>query len=265
MKYALLTGLLLVSLPSFASAATFAKQSLFLSKTPVTEGETVLIHAVVANESNVKFDGQVVFSIKDPTGGWTDNQKIASVAVSIAPGGANAVSVSWKPAAGSPIVLAELTAPDGTIVESESSVFTIDKKQQPGSTSSTNSIDSSKDIQDKIAGFVPAAAPVSQPIFATLDSARAAAAGGLDNAIAWTKQLTKAKNPGEILGTTTSNTVKAGNTIWTVLATILLYIFSVLRFAVGNAGIFYPAFALLFFYILWRIYKRMRRPAYPAY
>ncbi len=258
MKLLLLATLLFVSLASSASAASFARQSLFLSKTPVTEGDTVLIHAVVANESNVKFTGDVV--LKD------GETKVGSVAVAIAPGGAQAVSVSWKPLAGTHLVTAQLTAEDETVVESQSANFTINEKQKPGSTTGTvNGVDSSSDIKNKINEILPAAAPVSEPVFASLDSARASAASALDQGITWAKEKTGGKKPGEVLGA--SSTTQGGivDTIWTLLATILLYIFSILRFVVGNAGIFYPAFAILFFYILWRTYKRMRRPAYPEF
>ncbi len=257
MRTALFTALLFVSFASSVSAATFARQSLFLSKTPVTEGDTVLIHSVVANESNVKFTGDVVF--KD------GETKVGSVAVSIVPGGANTVSVSWKPFAGTHRVTAELTAQDGAVVESESANFSINEKIKPGSTTTSTGIDSSQDIQKKIAEILPAAAPVSTQIFSTLDSARGTAASVLDSGIDWAKQKTGGKKPGEVLGASTTSSGGAIDTVWTVLASVLLYILSILRFVVGNAGIFYPAFALLFFYILWRIYKRMRRPSYPDY
>jgi hypothetical protein len=262
MRFWLLTALLLVSSPTLASAATFAKQSLFLSKTPVTEGETVLIHAVVANESNVKFDGDVVF--KDGT------TKIGSVAVTIAPGGANAVSVSWKPPAGSHTVAAQLTTNDGTVVESESATFAISEKPKPQTTTVTTAsstpVESSDDIQKKITDAYPPAATVTTPVFSTLDSARVMAANALDNGIAWAKQKSGGKKLGEVLGTSTSASPGGiMDTVWSVLGTILLYIFTMLRFAVGNVGIFYPAFAILFFYILWRTFKRFRRPSYPAY
>lgn len=260
MRSVLLTALLFVSFASTASAATFARQSLFLSKTPVTEGDIVLIHTVVANESNVKFMGEVV--LKD------GDAKLGSIAVAIAAGGANAVSLSWKPVHGSHKIVAELTATDGTVVESESETFTIQEKPKPSTETTTggvSGVDSSSDIQNKITDVLPAAAIVSQPVFTTLDSARASAAKALDSGIDWAKQKTGNKKPGEVLSAST----KAGSgtmldTIWLILATLALYIFTVLRFVVGNAGIFYPAFALLFLYVLWRSYKRMRRPSYAA-
>lgn len=253
MKFALFATLLFVSLASPALAATFARQSLFLSRTPVTEGETVLIHTVVANESNVKFVGDVVFKDADT--------KIGSVEASIAAGGANTLSVSWKPAAGTHHVTAELTTSDGTVVEAQSADFTIVEKNKPSTSGGTAGVDSSTEIKNKINEILPAAAPVSEPFFSTLDSARATAAKSLDSGISWAKEKTGVNRPSRVLGVSTS-TPSTMDSVWAIIATVLLYIFSVLRFVVGNAGIFYPAFALLFFYILWRTYKRMRRPSY---
>ena len=257
MKFLVLSALVLLSLPLLASAAGFAKESLFLSKTPVTEGETVLIHAVVKNESNVKFTGEVIF--KD------SEIKIGSVAVAIAPGGANAVSVSWKPTAGSHQVSAALTLSDGSVVESESATFLINEKPKPASVLpiSPTPIESSGDIQQRINDLSPTAANISAPLFSTLDSVRAKAAQMLDQGIDWAKQKTAGKKPGDVLGTTTKNGGSGiMDTIWLILATTALYLFSVLRFVVGNAGLFYPLFALLFFYILWKLFKRFRRPNY---
>jgi hypothetical protein len=267
MKSVLFAATLLVSLPVFAlavypeaaAAAGFAKQSLFLSKTPVTEGETVLVHAVVANDATAKFTGDVVF--KD------GEAKIGSVAVTIAPGGANAVSVSWRPVAGTHSVSAELTGTDGYVVEKQSATFTINEKPKPALTgdvtiATSSPIGTSEDIQNKIKSLSPTAADLSAPIFSTLDTLRVKSAQALDSGIDWAKQKAAGKKTGSVFGTTTEASGGAIDTAWGIFGTILLYILNALRYVVGNAGIFYPVFALLFFYILWRIYKRMRRPSY---
>lgn len=259
MRYRYLALALLVCTPLWVSAAGFAKQSLFLSKEPATEGDTVLIHAVVANEGADKFAGEVVF--KD------GEDKLGAVAVTIAPGGANAVSLSWKPLAGSHTVTAQLTDPAGEVVEQESANFTIKEKPQPASEDSSQSaaaVESSQKIQDSIGSYSPAAANATAPVFSALDSLRSQAADKLDEGIGWAKGKTAGKQPGEVLGSATSNPSPAGimSTLWFIFATLCLYVLTILRFVVGSAGVFYPVFAVLFFYILWRTYKRFRRPSY---
>ena len=46
------------------------------------------------------------------------------------------------------------------------------------------------------------------------------------------------------------------------VATILAYVFAALKWLLSSAAIFYPVLVVVFFYILWRLYKRMRRPSY---
>ena len=257
MKYRYLGLALLIMFPLGALGAGFAKQSLFLSKTPVTEGETVLIHAVVANEGALKFTGEVVF--KD------GEVKIGAVAVSIAPGGANAVSVSWKPTSGAHAIAAELTDEDGAVVERQSAHFTINEKLKPTSAAEATStpVESSAQLQESIESTFPAIASFTGPIFSSLDSLRGQAAGMLDRGIEWAKEKSGGKKPSNILGSATDAS-QGGfmGAAGSILSTIALYLFSILRFIVGNAGIFYPFLAIAFLYGLWRTYKRMHRPSY---
>ncbi len=261
MRYIALAALVLILFPSYVGATGFAKQSLFLSKTPVTEGDTVLIHAVVENDTTASFTGTVVFA--------EGTDKIGVVAVTIAAGGANAVSVSWKPTAGSHTIEAQLTGKDGSVVEKESATFTINEKPKPASSTSTDpeleaAIESSQNIQNEIGQYSPAAASTTAPAFAAIDSLRAKAADALDSGIAWGKSKTGGKSAGEVLGDATTTVAVGGvmGAVWTVLGLIVLYICTLLRFVVGSAGAFYPLLTIVFFYILWRTYKRFRRPKY---
>ncbi len=257
-----LVGALL--LPSLASAAGFAKQSIFLSKSPVTEGESVLIHTVVQNDGTAAFDGSLVVFAQT---GSADKQKVGTVAVSIAPQGANTVSVSWKPAAGSYDVTAELTQKDGTVVESESARFTINERPKPASegvATSSGEVQSSAPVEDMVAKYVPALTGVSGPIFTNIDTWRGKAASLLDQGINWSKSKVGAKSAGEVLGASTQNTSPQGLLgTGTYLAGLAgLYFFSVLRWLIANTGVFYPVVAVAFLYAIWRVFASMRRPKY---
>jgi len=248
-------------LPFSAYAAGFAKQSLFLSRSAVTEGETVLIHAVVSNETAAKFAGELTFKDAGST--------IGSVPVSLAAGESSVMSVSWKPAAGSHEVSAELKDSTGKSVEVQKDTFTIAAKPTTQTASSTQpaaAVESSKGIQQSIGGVSPQAEQYSAPIFSTLDSARSSAADVLDNQLASTKVKLGpgAGSPGEVLAAeATRNAVSNpwGALVY-ILQTLYFYLLTILRFIIGTAGVFYPVFAILFFYILWRVYRLFRRPAY---
>ena len=246
-------------LPAGVQAASFAKQSLFLSRSSVTEGDTVLIHAVVSNDSLQKFTGTLTLT--------SNAETIGTVPVILGAGEADTVSLSWKPVAGTPEVTAVLKDKSGAVVEQEAASFTIDAKPVPKKITldlPTDSVDSSIAIQKAIGNLSPLVADTSKPVFTTIDNGRRGAANALDSGIAWSKKQLGQNLGGSVLGTSKDNSAsagkKVGTTLWTILATLALYLFSVLRYVVGHAGVFYPVAVLLFFYILWRGYKSTRRP-----
>ncbi|MEK7068342.1 MAG: hypothetical protein AAB964_00850, partial [Patescibacteria group bacterium] len=225
-------ALALLMLPLAAGAAGFAKQSIFLSRSSVTEGESVLIHAVVSNDASSIFKGTLV--LRD------GEEKIGTVPVSLEGGKAVAVSLSWEPAAGARTVSADLLDQEGKAVESMSETFTIKEKPKPIATTTVQSaatVESSEDIQEKIGSLSPGAQAATEPVFSAIDSARAKAAGALDNQL----KIASAK-----LGTVQGAQTEAGQLpdtasgFWLALWTLYFYFLTVARFLVGNAALFYP-------------------------
>lgn len=242
---------LLLMLPTTVFAASFAKQSIFLSRSSVMEGEVVLIHAVVSNDDPSLFKGSLVLRDGD--------DPIGTVPVSLESGKAIAVSVSWEPQAGKRTVYADLRNQQGEAVETMRETFMITAKPKPAATTTDQSaaaIESSKDIQDKIRSFSPGAGDAVAPVFSVIDSARNSAADMLDS------QLKTAKaRLGQVEGAQTQEG-ELPDTVggfWLALWTLYLYVLTVLRFLVGNAALFYPVFAILFLYILYRSFRRFRR------
>lgn len=257
-KFVLFALLLASGLPAVALAeAGFAKQSIFLSKSSVTEGETVLIHAVVSNDAIDAFAGELVLA---------DKEKIGTVPVSLSAGEAQAVSVSWKPLKGSHTVTAELKAKDGKTVEKESATFYIKPKPVASAANAAlanqanqnAAVGSSQSIQEGIADFSPKAAETAEPAFRMIDSARERAADFLDRQIAKAKSEVE-KRPGLVEGIQTENLPNSFDWLWTIIYTVWLYICTILRFIVGYAGVFYPVFAIAFLYLLWKIFRSFRR------
>lgn len=250
---------ILFALPGIVSAANFAKQSIFLSTNTPVAGNTVLIHASVSNGTAQKFTGTL--KVHDDLGA------IGSVPVTLAAGEASDVSVSWKPTAGARTVVADLTDSSGTVVEEDSQTFTIASSvsTNPGNTSNQNlnGIQTSAQIQQSIKSVSPVAEQYSAPIFNVIDSGRVFSAGQLNNAINWSK----AQIGAPVTSPTTNfiNTPdaatqnKTASTAWTIFATAVLYVLTVVLFIIGNAGVFYPILAILFFYTLWRLFRRYRR------
>lgn len=251
--------LALLFLPSVAFGAGFAKQSLFLSKASVTEGDTVYIHAVVSNDAASSFKGEMVFS--------DNGVRVGTAPVSLDAGEASAVSVSWKPSAGSHPVVAELMKGTESI-EKQSATFAVAKKPEPkapqAASQSAAAVESSEKIQESIASFSPAAAEATAPFFTLVDGGRESLSNTIDGQIETAKRNIGPENEGSVLGAEAVKNAPSNpmGTFWFILWTLYLYILTLLNFIIGNAGVFYPVLALLVLYFLWKIVQRFRRPAY---
>ncbi len=247
-------------MPSVAFGAGFAKQSLFLSRQSVTEGETVQLHAVLANEAAAAFTGQILFN--------DSGTKIGAVPVTLASGEGTVVSVSWKPLAGSHPITAELTDSGGAVVETLKETFTIAAKPKPVSSGGSGAavIGSSQGIQSGIGNVSPEVAGVMAPVFTLVDGARSSIADVLDAQLTGTKAAIgpSAGNPGQVLSAEATKNAASNpmGALWFILQTLYFYLLTILRFIVGSAGVFYPLVAVAFLYFLWRMFRRFRRPSY---
>jgi hypothetical protein len=252
--------------PAVALGAGFAKDPIFLSRTPVTEGQSVRVYAVISNTESTAFTGTLVF--------YDNKIKIGSSNINLAVGATQTASVSWTPTGGSHAVNAQLVASDGTVTEQSQNTFSIASKPKAAdsvfSTTSTQSqsaavIESSVDIQKSIANVSPQVASAAAPVFTIIDGGRNAIADTLDSQIEATqKKVASAPKPGLVAGAVTED-VKVENPttgFWYWLYTAYLYILQALRWLVGNAGVFYPIIAFAFLYFLFRMYRRFRRPAW---
>lgn len=244
--------------PLVAGAAQFAPSNLFLSKSAVVEGDTVLIHAVVQNDASGKFPGNVVFRDGDT--------QVGSVPVTLSAQEVRAVSVSWTPASpGSHTIVAALLDAGGTAVQSEEQAFDVAAKPKPKPAAATTSsqtaaaVESSKDIQGKINDLSPAAGGALAPVFRLVDGARSSIADVLDSQLSKT-QPKLAPIPGVVAGTSTSiQTPEQASWFSSIFNTVYYYILTVLRWLIGSAAVFYPVLAFIFLYTLYRMFKRFRR------
>jgi hypothetical protein len=231
-------------------AAQFAPSSLFLSQADVTEGETVLIYAVVSNENQTVFEGELAFA--DGT------REIETVPISLAPGEARTASVSWTPLAGSHTVTAQLQDMSGSVVQEQSATFVVKKvatAQEEPTTSSPSAVESSQDIQQGITNLSEPVGSTLRPVFEVVDTLRQKGVDAIDSQIT----ALRPKLPGTTAGSADS-TNAAQDSPLEIVWTALFYLFSILRFVIASAGVFYPLLAIAFLYLLWRLYRSMTRP-----
>ncbi len=247
--------MLLFCVPLLTQAAGFAKQSLFLSQSAVYEGQTVFIYAVVTDDKPTYFNGELRFS--------DEKELIGSVPVSLEPGHASTLSVPWKPSAGEYKITAALVTSDGKPAESQEATFYVNgASSSPRATgidplsikpktekAKASPVDSSAPILNTIGRVSPAFADALAPTFFSVDTFRKERAKSLDQGSEWSKkEISKA-------ATAPSGTT---NTLWLILTTFVLYLCASLVYFLGNIGIFYPAIAIAFFFLLWKIYSWVR-------
>jgi hypothetical protein len=247
-----LVAIALFALPTLVLAAGFAKQTIFLSTNTPVEGQTVLIHASVSNPTAIKFTGKL--NVRDAS------VDIGSVPVTLEAGAADDAAVSWKPAsAGLHTIVATLMDATGATVEEDTQVFSIAEKTSTDGTPKSD-VQPSTGIQQSLGNISPIAAQYSAPVFRMIDSGRTFAANELNKGIDWSKQQLGVASKGTTTPfTSTAEQTKKPSTFWVILATAVLYILSVLLYLVSHAGAFYPILAILFFWILWKCFRRFRR------
>lgn len=254
----LFASLALVLLPSLALAATFAPQSIFLSQSPVVEGDTVRIYAIVSNPTADKFSGMVTLSESAAT--------IGSVAVTLAAGATQTASVLWKPTQGSHTITATLKADSGTVAETKQATFAVEAPPKPAAASassqSATAVESSQAIQQQIGNVSPQVEGAVAPAFTFIDGVRQSIASAADQQIGQTQpKIAPIPLPGSVEGAQTEAPSGTG-WVWAIVYTIYFYVLTLVRFVVGSAGVFYPVLAVVFLYVMWKMFRKFRRPAY---
>jgi len=248
--------------PVLVFGAGFARQSLFLSKASVTEGESVLIHAPVKNDA-AAWSGEAVFS--------DDARPIGTVSVSLKAGEARVVSVSWTPETPGTHAISARLSKDGTVADTLSANFTVEAKPKAKEDAEETALGSAAAIQsgavvkDWLGNISPVLANTLAPVISTVDPLRQSASNLIDGQLAAAKQ----KLPGNVLGSSTqassTEPVSAAtlwDSVWGVLWTVYYYLLTVLNFLIVNAALFYPILAFLFLFLLWKLYQRMSGRSY---
>ncbi|OGC93841.1 hypothetical protein A2389_00305 [Candidatus Adlerbacteria bacterium RIFOXYB1_FULL_48_10] len=258
----MLFAAILFALPLSVSAVGFAKQSIFLSTSAPVEGQTVTIYASVSNPATTTFNGTLV--IKDGA------SEIGSVPVSLKAGGADTASVSWKPTAGSHTIVADLQDANGKSIEEDKEAFIIAAAPSATAASSANpfgvsnaqigDVQPSTPIQESIQSVSPAIAEYSSPVLEVIDSGRTFVAEKLNTALNWSKsQVATSSKAAASIGATEEEKGSLMQTAWRILATVALYVVTILLYIVTNVGVFYPILAIGFLYTLWRLWRKYRR------
>lgn len=256
--------LVFVPLSSFA-AVGFAQESVWLSHTPVIAGETVSIYAALTNGGAETLTTTAYFR---------DNGiRIGSLPVSLQPGEARIVSLSWTPSVGKHSLAVELASSSvqlakgtqtTTVTVEKPSVFSALSIPKDSAVAATAFTDSSG-IQAQIAKLSPLLDTYTKPVFSTIDSWRLRGSTLLQAQASSSKEKAQAARDEKVNiadGKTDTSYASQKLTFSQILHTLLMYIFSALQFLLAKAAFFFPLLAFVFFLLLWKLYRRYIRPKY---
>lgn len=249
-----LAGLALFILPCTVLAAGFAPGALFLSETPVIQGDTVRIWAVVTNSATTTFDGTLVFKEGDTA--------LGSVAVSLAAGGTQTVSTDWSPLAGNHTIIADLESDSGAIAQEETATFAVQPPPSPQASegaAADSAVQSSQSIQDSIGSVSPQVESVVAPAFTFVDGVRQTAANAVGGQLSTAQQKVAAGQPVSSTNVGGMSVPSSTGGFFYILWMAYFYLLTILQFIIVNAAVFYPVVALIFLYFLWVMFRRFRR------
>jgi hypothetical protein len=246
-RIAVLVAFAFLLVPFGTRAASFSQSYIFLSESSITQGDTVLVHAVIGNPATTSFSGSLLFQ--------DNGASIGTLPISLDAGGENVFSISWTPAVGAHTITATLKDGAGTTIEKETDKVTVAAPPTSnGASLQTVPVDSSAPIQEYIADISPIAASTTEPLFSTVDSMRQGAANAIEGQIISTEPKAIPSAFGTVSQGTSSQTSPSS-----ILWTAYLYLLTLLKLFFSNALLFYPLFVVIFLFFLWWLYKRMSR------
>ncbi len=275
-------GSISTSYADTSSTAGFIPGQIWYSQDSLVEGETVKIYTALWNGeatslvAHVEFyDGKTLLGARD---------------VTVPPSEIQDVSISWKVTVGDHAILAKISSSSTTISGKKQELMLDNNKTEENKTfvqakaASTDVIKEGIDkATDTVKGIIPTSvpAPIAQS-FGSIDSVRATTYADISHTKAETQKRIDALNgvtkvttaPIDALpksttskkNTTVKNPKKAEQSPSKPLdatekpiAYVKLFLFSILAFIFGYKLVFYGLIALILFFILRFIYRKIRR------
>lgn len=186
-----LIAFLMLLMPVAALAAPvpagFPSSSLWLSKTELTDGESVTIYTVVYNSSANPLSGDISFLV--------DGQLIGEKDVNIAPGTTQIVSHGWSAEEGTHAFSAKLTGSVDDLAASITGTTTVSVAEKPPPPEAViKTVETAGAVQAAIASTTPIVQNIASTTFAKTESIR-------EQAVAALERIASSTAPkGEVLG-----------------------------------------------------------------
>ncbi|HYE23061.1 MAG TPA: hypothetical protein VEA92_01250 [Candidatus Paceibacterota bacterium] len=182
---------LFLTLPAFALAAPvpagFPTSSLWLSKTELTDGESVSIYTVVYNSSDEPLTGSVEFMV--------DSEVVGAKSITAAPGTTQVISQAWTADEGTHAFSARLTGSTEELSQTVTGTTTVAVAPKPPPPEAVQkTVEAASAVEAAIASTTPIVQNIASTTFATTESIRESAVKALE-------KLASSTTPtGEVLG-----------------------------------------------------------------
>jgi hypothetical protein len=250
---------LALSFPLFALADTvsggFPSQSLWLSKTSLTEGDSVQIFAPIYDSGTGKIQGDVVFLV--------DDTEIGSVRFSLDAGESKIASLSWSAKEGAHTVSAEIRNASGETPDAALSLSR--EKTEPLSVSvaaappPAPAVAALRSAGGALAAAVSAAAPAVSGAVEAAFSETEALRNGAKTALEASLAADTPASAGKVLGAETENLAAAAAAPHTSFSPLRL-LKQIALAVVSYEWLFYPLLLVVILFILYFFARQIARP-----
>ncbi|OGG71320.1 hypothetical protein A3F27_00690 [Candidatus Kaiserbacteria bacterium RIFCSPHIGHO2_12_FULL_53_13] len=246
-------------LPIYALAAGadlpagFAPNSIWVSRTQITAGDSINIFTVIYNSSDAPLEGAVGFTV--------DGRPVGTRNFSVKAGETQTESVPWTASAGTHSVFARIekisnadTSASASILNRTTDTITISVAEPPPPTPSAQAISSvASAIKTVVASSTPIVISATQKLYGITEDARKGAVGALEKQLA--QKAGDANTKGEVPGASASSSATSlGSFISSAWDSILRALLFVCRISV----LFYALLAFVIF-MLFQLLRAMFR------
>ncbi|HEY4526552.1 MAG TPA: hypothetical protein VJK53_01760 [Candidatus Paceibacterota bacterium] len=269
--------ILLLLVPAFAFAQTrsgFPDRSIWLSNAKPAYGEEIKIYTVVYNGTDADFSGTVVFLV--------DGKTLDSQAVKLGAQSSEVVATKWKATSGDHTFGARFGTGATSETLQQTTSLAVKVAEPPPPTALQESVKTATAVATTFASSsAPIVTKVASAVFEKTEAIRTAGIEYLESKLDEGEPLpvvaasaSSSASPGLVAGTSTAPTAKSVKGFGTSSAAAASSDSSSTLHTIGQAGasallftmkkvyIFYPLFAFIFFYLLYRAYRLFRRPKY---
>src|SRR3989338_2815295 len=278
---AILGLILLLLVPAFAFAQThtglpaqagFPDRSIWLSNAKPAYGEENKIYTIVYNGTDTDFSGTVVFLV--------DGKTLDSQTVKLGAQSSEVVATKWKATSGDHIFGARFGTGATSETTQQTTSLAVKVAEPPPPTALQESVKTATAVAATFASSsAPIVTKVTGAVFEKTEAIRTAGIEYLESKLdeeesspVVAASAPSSSSPGLVAGTSTAPSAKSVKGFGTSSTAAASSGSNSTLHTIGQAGasallldrksvyIFYPLFAFIFFYLLYRAYRLFRRP-----